>query len=129
MKVKVEQIIDAIPALAVFAQKELPAKASYRVAKLVRKMTNEHRDYEKARSDAISKYGEKVQVKVQGVDQEGFKVKPENQEAFAAEMRALLDTEVELEGCATIAWADVENLAIAPAVLADLEPFIEAPKD
>lgn len=129
MKVKVQQIIDAIPALAVFAQKELPAKASYRVSKLVRKMAAENRDYEKARSDAISKYGEKVQVKVQGVDQEAVKVKPENQEAFTAEMQGLLDVDVELEGCALIAWADVEKLEIAPAVLADLEPFIEAPKD
>lgn len=129
MKLKVQQVVDAMPAMAVFAQKELPAKAAYRVAKLVRKMTEEHRDYEKARSDAISKYGEKVQVKIQGVDQEGFKVKPEHNEAFGAEMQALLDAEVELEGCAVIAWADIEKLELAPAVLADLEPFIEAPKD
>lgn len=129
MKVKLAEIVDAMPAMAVFARKELPAKAAYRVAKLVRKMTDEHRDFQAARTEAFKKYGEKTMLKDErGQEQEGYKLKPENMEACDQELRALLDEEVDLEGCTMIAFADIEKLELAPAVLADLEPFIEAPK-
>lgn len=129
IKVRLETIVDAMPALAVFAQKELPAKAAYRVAKLVRKMTAESSDYQKARLEAFKQYGEKTMLKDErGQEQEGYRVKPENQAACDAQLRALLDEEVDLEGCAMIQFADIEKLELAPAVLADLDPFIEAPK-
>ena len=122
MKVRLETIVDAMRAMAVFAQKELPAKAAYRVAKLVRKMTDEHRDFEKARFEAAKRLGDKDEKS------DTYKVKPENAEAFGAEMQALLDEEVDLEGCTMINFSDIEKLELAPAVLADLESFIEAPK-
>ena len=122
MKIRLEVVVDAMPAMAVFSRKELPAKAAYRVAKLVRKMTDEHRDFEKARFEAAKKYGDKDEKA------DTYKVRPENVEAFGAEMQALLDEEVDLEGCTMIAFSDIEKLELAPAVLADLEPFIEAPK-
>lgn len=121
MKLKLQQIVDAMPAISVFAQKELPAKAAYRVAKLVRKMTNEHRDYNQSREKLVKRLGEEVP------EGKGWRVKQENLEAFGKELEGLLEAEVELEGCAKIAWADVDGLSLSPAVLADLEAFIEAP--
>ena len=130
MKVKMQLIVDAMPALVVFSQKELPAKAAYRVAKLVRKMTAEHGDYAKARMEAFKTHGEATKLKDErGQEQDGFKVKPGKEEALEQDLRGLLEEEVDLDGCAMISFKDIEKLSFAPAVLADLEAFIEAPAD
>jgi len=122
-------IIDAQPAISVFAQRELPAKAAYRISKLVKKLSSEYREFEGARNKAILKYGVKMMKKLPGqeVEREVTEVTPENVAAFNAEIQALLDSEVELEGCARIAFSDIEHLALSPAVLSDLDFIIEAP--
>jgi len=127
--VKMSVIIDAQPAISVFAQRELPAKAAYRISKLVKKLSSEYREFEGARNKAILKYGVKMMKKLPGqeVEREVTEVTPENVAAFNAEIQALLDSEVELEGCARIAFSDIEHLALSPAVLSDLDFIIEAP--
>lgn len=127
MKVKLKELIRAMPAMGQFSQEKLPAKAAYRVAKLVRKMNGEMEDYEKARTGMVKKHGE--QVPGPEGQAPGWRVKPENLEAFTREMESTLEEESELEGCIEIAWADIEGLTLSPAVLADLHLFIEAPKE
>jgi hypothetical protein len=122
VKVKLQQIVDAMPALATFAQKELPAKAAYRVSKLCRKMNSAHRDFMQAREGVLKKHGKPVEGKP---DQ--LRLEAEDSKAANEELRLLLEEDVELEGCVPVAWADIDKLQLAPAVLADLEPFIEAP--
>lgn len=129
MKVKLQQVIDAMPAVSVFAQKELPAKAAYRVAKLVKKLVSEQREFEAARNKAVLKYGQKVKRAFNGVEREVTEVKPENIAAFNEEIKALLDSEVELTGVAMISFEDIEHLSLSPAVLSDLESFIESPME
>ena len=125
MKVTLNQVLSAMPALSQFAQKEMPAKAAYRISKLVKKLTSESRDLQEQRNRLIEKYGHKVD---EG-GQEVTKVKPENIEDFTAEMKELLAVEVELEGVAQIKFADIENLKFSPAVLVDLDFMIEAPAE
>lgn len=124
MKVTLQQIVDAMPAMAKFSQERLPAKAAYRVAKLARKMNAEYQEFEKARRDTIKRHGQPVEGKPDQI-----RVPPEAAEAANAEIQGLLREEVDLEGCIPVAWADVEHLSLEPAVLADLEAFVEAPKD
>lgn len=128
MRVQLSKVIDAMPAISQFAQKELPAKAAYRVSKLVRKITDESRELQEQRNKAIVKHGHKVKRPgPDGKEQEVTEVRPESVEAFNTEMRALLESEIELEGVAKIKFSDLEGLHLSPAVLADLEPFLEAP--
>ena len=127
MRVKMQEIIDAMPALSIFANKELSAKAAYRIGKLVKKLNSEHRAFIEARNKAIQKHGHKITKPIRGVEQEVIEVAPENAEAFTAEMNDLLNAEVELEGVVKVAFADIEKLDIAPAVLSDLDFIIEAP--
>ena len=129
MRVKMHEIIDAMPALSVFAQKELPAKAAYRISKLVKKLHSEQREFSDARNKAIQKYGHKVKKSIRGVEQEVTEVSPENAEAFTAEVNALLASDVELDGVAKVSFADIEKLDIAPAVLSDLSFIIEEPTE
>jgi hypothetical protein len=127
--VKLQTIIDAMPAIGLFAQKELPAKAAYRIAKLVRKLTSEYREFEAARNKAVLKYGTKVMKKLPGQkeEREVTEVTPENIEAFNAEIKALLESEVELTGVAKIAFEDLAHLELSPAVLSDLDFIIDEP--
>lgn len=130
MKVQLQQILDAMPSVVQFAQKELPAKAAYRVAKLVKKLQSEARDLQEQRTKLIEKYGEKVKRPGPGgKEQEFTEVTPENIETFTDEMKALLAEEVELEGVAPVKFADIEKLNLSPAVLADLDFMIEAPEE
>lgn len=121
--VTAQQVIDAIPALNQFAQKELPAKAAYRVSKMVKKLNSESRDIQEQRNKLIVKHGE---VFLEN-GQESTRVKPESMEAFLAEVKDLLSVEVNLEGLAKIAFQDIESLKLSPAVLSDLDAFIDAP--
>lgn len=124
MKVKVREIVDAMAAMAAFAQKELPAKAAYRVAKLVRKMNAEFQHVTEAKNGVIRKYGKPVDGKAGQ-----YQLDRDHSAEANKELEALLDAEVDLEGCMPVAWADVAGLQLAPAVLADLEVFIEAPPE
>lgn len=124
MKVKLEQIVDAMPAMARFAQKELPAKAAYRCAKMLRKLNSEFDAYSDAKNALIKKHGAPVK------DEPGkFELNAEQSAIANVQLRALLDEDVELEGCVPVAWADIAHLQLAPAVLTDLEAFIEAPPE
>lgn len=124
MKVKLGQIVDAMPAIAEFAKERLPAKAAYRAAKLIRKMNSAHRDFFVARDTIVRRFGEPVEGKPNQ-----YNITGEKRDEAEAEIQKLLQEEVELEGCAPIAWADVDGLRLAPGVLTDLDPFIEAPAD
>lgn len=126
MKLKLSEVLAAVPAMAEFGRKELPARAAYRVAKIVRKMNAAARDHDEARRDAIKRLGEPITMEG---GEPAFKLKPEHREAFEQEMKALLAEDVEMEGCAVIPWADVEKLTLAPVLLADLHQIIEAPKE
>lgn len=126
MKVKMSALLAAMPAMAEFGKKDMPARAAYRVSKLVRKMNAAGKDFDKARMDAVKRHGE---MKKLDSGEDGWKVKPENREAFEKEMEALTAEEVDLEGCAVVPWADVEKLSLPPVILADLAEFIEEPKE
>lgn len=145
---KLEQIVDAMPALAIFANAEpkIPeeekdakdisparratAKETYRVGKLVKKMNAEHQDYLEARNKAVKKHGEKRMVKDPkgGEGRETWSVKPENDDAFEAEINELLEKDVELDGVEKFPWSYVERVTPVPAVMADLMDFMEEPK-
>jgi hypothetical protein len=125
VKVKLSQIIDAMPAVSKLAQKEMPAKAAYRISKIVRKMVSEMKAFNEARDKAIKKHGEQDTVQVKGEDRRVWKVKPENADAFNAEIEALMGSEVELTGVAKIAFSDLDGLQIAPGILTDLDFVID----
>jgi hypothetical protein len=132
MKVKLEHIIDAMPALQVLAEKTKDgwpgtAKGAYRAGKLMRKMTNEHRDFLRAKDAAVKKHGKPVPERPDQVALDG-----EASKKVQAELDELLATEVTLDGCGAIEWVEIEGMkpALAPAVLADLQPlFLTEPAE
>lgn len=148
-KVKLRAIVDAMPALSVFANtlaagsKEkdtdkvmayarATAKETYSVGKLVKKMNEEHQDYTESKKAALEKFGERRKVKAPGGDGEEVealfvKDDKDNQAGFKKENDELLDSEVDLSMCVPIPWSYFEKVAVTPAVAADLADFMEAP--
>lgn len=122
LKVTLRAVVEALPAMVQFAKKEMPAKAAYRASKLVRHMLNKNRKFLEERDALVRSMGKPVEGKP-----DEYIIPPENNAAAQQELDAMLDAEIELEGCAKVAWADLENMTLPPAVLADLEAFIEAP--
>ena len=125
MKATLRQIVEANAAMSILGKRDWPsAKGSYWVSKLVRKLAEEYVHFELARNIAVKKYGEPVAGKP-----DSFLVPAYRIDEYNKEIEAMLAEEITLDDCVQIAWADIEAMrpVPAPAVLADLGCFVEAP--
>lgn len=147
MKLKMRQVVNAVRGLNQFAAMQVAretesedakareankatAKESYAVAKLMRKLSEEARDFSKVQDEIIKKYGEKVRVpNPGGGERDSYRVLPDKFDDFEKELEELLDQEVSIEGIVLIPWSYVEKVTPTPAVLVDLDPVMEQPKD
>lgn len=119
MKTTIEKILDVRETLSRLAEKALPVKQSYRLAKLVKAVNNELSIYEGERIKLCEKYG--TLDKDNGV----YKFEGENREKFNADINVLLSQEVELD----VKPIDISNLELSAQDIINIEPFIEVIND
>lgn len=120
MKVKNGDIWQAREPLQGLLKEAWPVKTAYWLAKLARKIGEHHRDIDQTRVKLIQQYGtanEQGSIEVKAGD--------ENWERFAAEFNELMDVEVELENIDKIVLPNAEGVAVTPAAMLLLEPFVE----
>ena len=119
MKTTIEKILDAREVLSRLAEKALPVKQSYRLAKLVKAVNDELSIYEGERIKLCEEYG--TLDKDNGV----YKFEGENREKFNADINVLLSQEVELD----VKPIDISNLELSAQDIINIEPFIEVIND
>lgn len=109
------------PALHELANEKLgiPAKQSYRIGKMYRKLKKEIATFQEARLETIKRLGE------QNEDDDTWTVKKEHVEEYTAEIEQLLEEEITMTGVAKIEIDDIEKIDIKPASIAVLEPLID----
>ena len=119
MKTTIEKILDARDTLSRLAERTLPVKQSYGLAKVVKAVNGEFAIYEGERIKLCEKYG--TLDKDNGV----YKFEGENREKFNADINVLLSQEVELD----VKPIDISNLELSAQDIISIEPFIEVITD
>jgi len=119
MKVKLETIVSARPKLEKLFSLPLPAKTSYRVMRLMKKITSELKMFEQKRIDLVKKYGEPTEN-----NKNIYNVKPDEILNFQKDMQEVLDVEIEIE-FEPLTLDMLGNNAMSASDLLELEEFIK----
>ena len=117
MNVKLIQILTARDTLSRLAERTLPVKQSYRLAKLIKAINGEMIVYEGERIKLCEKYGT--------VNKEQSKYDIHDMESFTRDSEELLNQEVELEAKPI----DISGLELTAQDIIKIEPFIEVVED
>ena len=96
MKISNERLINDYPALSKIANKELPIKASYAIAKNLAKIESEIKIYEKERNKLIEKYAEKDDEGKVKADESG-QIAFIDSKGWAKDIKDLLTIENEID--------------------------------
>lgn len=117
MKVTIKQILNARDALSRLAERTLPVKQSYRLAKLVKAVNEEFAVYDGERIKICEKHGvlnkEKNQYDINDWD------------GLRKDMQTLESQEVDLD----VKPIDVSDLELSAQDIISIEPFIEVIDD
>lgn len=119
MNIKTVDMLNAVESLKKLGAKEVPAKVSYRLARLAKKFQSEIKVFEAKRFELLKKYGEEV------ADKKGFwQCKPENIEPFQQDMSDMLEQPVEID-FTKIPLEMFGDVKLEARDLAALDDFIE----
>ena len=129
IKLKIGDLVNSTEALQKLSQKEMKAKLSWQVTRLLKAADKELQEFNETRMNLIKKYGEK--------DENGELIKDENDNChivetstvdFSNELNELINAEVEISAN-KIRIDDLENLDFTPADMGVLEVFIDFGED
>ena len=109
MKLTLNDLVAAQPALQRLARREAPAKIAFCLARNVRQTMPVLADYDVARKALLDRLGTPSEDKTQ------YTFKPEEQAEFNSEMQALLNTEIDIE-ITQIAEDDLPDLTAGDAM-------------
>lgn len=123
MKLSNRELLSNMQRLKVLAQRDLPIKASYAIAKNMRKIEDELKPYEEERQRLLEKHGKKDKEGELIVDERG-RAKFKDKKAWNKDVDELLDIEVEID-FHKFNIKHLEGREISPAELIALEHMIE----
>lgn len=102
-----------VSALDILAAQPLPARASFRLGKIVNAVSDEVKAYHASRLAACERYG------TLNKQTEEYDIPPEKRPAFEAEIKELQDSEVEIAGD-PVPLSLIEGANVPAAVMAAL---------
>jgi hypothetical protein len=116
MKVKMETLQQAKPALEMLIQKDMTIATAYKVSKLVRAVNEELKHYDEMRIKILQDIGSTLSE-----DGTNYEIPIDRREEFAQKMQELFAVEVDLPDKIDISG---ENISISPELLIALDSFI-----
>ena len=121
MKVRMEKLIEAKPALEAIIQKDMSMTTAYKISKLVKAVSDELKSYNDMRIALLKNIGAELN---EVGDQ--YLIPEDKREVFAQKMQELFAIEVDLPDKVDISG---ENISVSPELLLALDDFIEIPMD
>ncbi|MCD2348480.1 DUF1617 family protein [Clostridium guangxiense] len=123
MKITNREILESINTLKVVAQKQMPVKVSYAIAKNISKIDAELKIYEKERKKLIDKYAEKDKDNKIISNKEG-QIKFKDQTAWDKDIEELLSIETDIE-IHKFKFDLLNGVQMSPAELQAIDYMIE----
>ena len=120
MKVKLIQVVNSSEAFGKIAQQPMKAAVSFKVAKNIKKLSDELSVFEQSRGDLIRKFGKE--------DKEGnVAIEPNTKgmAEFQKELNDLLNVEVDLNGFKKIKLSQLSKCELSPQEMASLDFAIQ----
>lgn len=112
MKIKLSDIVNGVVSINALQEIKLPVKISYRLKRLVDRLTPILKNYDEQRNELIKKLGEKDEEK------DTWNVKKENLTEFYAELQKVLEIEEDIEW-EKIKIDELGDVKIEPKLLLD----------
>lgn len=129
IKLKIGDLVNSTEALQKLSQKEMKAKLSWQVTRLLKAADKELQEFNETRMNLIKKYGEKDENGELITDDKGnCHILEASTIDFSNELNELVDTEVEISAN-KIRIDDLENIDFTPADMGILEVFIDFGED
>lgn len=119
MKTTIKSILNATDTLSRLAERTLPVRQSYRLAKLVKAVNAEMSVYHDERIKICKRYGTLNEA------ERRYEFPDENREAAENDLQELISQEVELD----VKPIDISNLELSAQDIINIEPFIEVIND
>ncbi len=119
MKITINQFLKADNTLARLAGQPLPVKQSYRLARLIKAISNEIQIYDGERIKLCEKYG------TLNKDKNIYEFDENNREKFDADIRVLQGQTIDLD----VKPIDISDLELSAQDIINIEPFIEVIAD
>jgi len=132
LDITLKELSAIISSLNSFVQVPIPAKYSWRLGRVMKKLQVEVESFTDQRSKLFEKYGEEVESeseekKMQGVQ---FKIKAEHMDVFTKELNDLLQETIEIEfDPIPISLIEDSNMTIADMVNLDVFFFDDEVKE
>lgn len=108
-----KDVLNSVPALQEIANQPIPAKISFRLGVLIRKVNERCEVYQETRKALCEKYGEENQ------DEGKYDIRPEEQDTFNKELDDLLAEEVTFN-VSPIKLRVIESVPLSPGAMASL---------
>lgn len=130
LTITLRELSPIIQSLNSFVQVPLPAKYSWRLGKVMKKLQAEVDEFTKSRTALFEKYGEQIEEENRANLPPGaspgkqFKIKEENMEVFGQELEELLSESITIS-FDPIPLSLVEGSSMTIADMANLEVFFE----
>ena len=110
-------LVDALPSIRKIAGQDLHAKTLYRVKRLLDKLEAHLRFYDEKRTE--------IMERCCTVEDGKYGPKPDMAETLEADMRELLDVEIEMDGIQAIRLPAEEDMRLSYADLCALDGLVE----
>ncbi|MFW6026127.1 MAG: hypothetical protein ACOCRX_07275 [Candidatus Woesearchaeota archaeon] len=121
MKVKLANIKMMEQSLNKLVDKELDIRVSFKLSKILRKISEELEDLEKARQKLVKKYSDNKEK--ENLQQGEIRVSEENQQAFYEEYAKLMEEEIDLD-IDPISIDDLQGVSLSPKDISFLTGII-----
>lgn len=125
IELTLEQLLNSTESLKQLSSKPLKARVAFTVARIIKDADVEVTNFNDARTDLITKYGEKNEDGSLKTDEKNnVQIVREQVDDFNKELTELLGTTITLNAN-KIKFEDIDSLQFTPAEIITLEPFIE----
>lgn len=116
MKLSVRELAGAEKGLMEIGNLSLPTRISFKIARIIKKLTPELENFHKVKNDIVKKYGETK-------DGEQYTIPKENVEKAQSDVDDLLKEEIEVD-IKPVLLSELEGASISPLILNSLDKII-----